>query len=430
MGSLQPYRDYKEAHIEWLGTIPVHWRTQRAKNLINKMERSVRPTDEVVTCFRDGVVTLRKNRRTEGFTESLQEIGYQGIRVGDLVVHTMDAFAGAVGVSDSNGKGTPVYSVCTTQAHANAHYYAAVIREMARAQWIAALATGIRERSTDFRYTTLTVQQLPLPPLDEQSTIVRYLDYVSDRINRYIRAKQRLITLLEEQRQAVVHQAVTRGLKPEVRLKPSGVPWLGKVPAHWGIQRAKNLFNKMERPVGPTDDVVTCFRDGVVTLRKNRRTEGFTESLQEIGYQGICVGDLVVHTMDAFAGAVGVSDSNGKGTPVYSVCTTQAHANAHYYAAVIREMARAQWIAALATGIRERSTDFRYTTLAVQQMPLPPVDEQESIARFLNETEARFYTVIRNARVQLSLLQEYRNRFIADAVTGQLDVREAAAELL
>ena len=99
------------------------------------------------------------------------------------------------------------------------------------------------------------------------------------------------------------------GLKPYPSMKDSGVPWLGEVPVHWKPERAKWLFRKMNRPVKDSDDVVTCFRDGIATLRKNRRVRGFTESLKEIGYQGVRRGDLVIHAMDAFAGAVGVSDS-------------------------------------------------------------------------------------------------------------------------
>ncbi len=361
---LRSYPAYSPSGVDWLPDIPAHWGTERGKWLLKKMKRPVRDTDEVVTCFRDGVVTLRRNRRTEGFTESLQEIGYQGIRAGDLVIHAMDAFAGAIGVADSDGKGTPVYSVCRPAPHVNAYYFAYILREMARSQWIAAIATGIRERSTDFRYATLASQRLPLPPFAEQRAIARYLDHVDRRIQRYIEAKEKLIALLREVRQAIIHRAVTRGLDPDVPLKPSSLPWLPHIPAHWNTERGKRLFTKMKRPVRDSDEVVTCFRDGVVTLRKNRRTEGFTESLQEIGYQGIRLGDLVIHAMDAFAGAIGVADSSGKGTPVYSVCRPEPHADAYYFAYILREMARNQWIAALATGIRERSTDFRYATLA------------------------------------------------------------------
>ena len=207
------------------------------------MERPVRKSDQVVTCFRDGTVTLRKNRRIEGFTESVKEQGYQGVRKGDLVIHAMDAFAGAIGVSDSDGKATSVYSVCTPiRESADPHYYALCIREMARSQWILALSKGIRERSTDFRYTIFGAEVLPAPSVGEQRAIVRFLDHGNRRIQRYIRAKEKLIALLEEQKQTIIHQAVTGQI--DIRTgqlyptyKPSGVDWLRDVPSHWEIRR-------------------------------------------------------------------------------------------------------------------------------------------------------------------------------------------------
>ena len=211
--------------------------------------------------------------------------------------------------------------------------------------------------------------------------------------------------------------------------KPSGIPWLRNVPDHWEVRRGGWLFRKVARPVRATDDVVTCFRDGTVTLRKKRRTEGFTESLKEIGYQGIRKGDLVIHQMDAFAGAVGVSDSDGKGTPVYSVCHASQKADPFYYAHTVREMARSHWILALAKGIRERSTNFRYAEFAKQYLPLPPLAEQTAIVEFLDKATADSDAAIARARRQIELVEEYRTRLIADVVTGKLDVREPAARL-
>src|SRR4029078_2071493 len=131
----------------------------------------------------------------------------------------------------------------------------------------------------------------------------------------------------------------------DARVKPSeplgdGVPWLGALPERWRLERAKWLFRKMDRPVREHDEVVTCFRDGVVTLRKNRRVSGFTESLEGAGYQGVRGGDLWIHAMDAFAGAIGVADSDGKSTGVYLVCQPSSHAEPEYYKHVLREMAR------------------------------------------------------------------------------------------
>jgi type I restriction enzyme S subunit len=241
---LKAFLAYKDSGFSWLGGIPEHWRMERAKWLFRKMDRPIRDADDVITCFRDGIVTLRKNRRVRGFTEALKEIGYQGIRRGDLVIHAMDAFAGAIGVADSDGKGTPVYSVCEPRPGVNAHYYAYAVREMARSQWIQALAKGIRERSTDFRFDDFGSQRVPLPPLPEQTAIVRFLDHADRRIRRYIQTKRRLIKLLEEQRQAIIHHAISRGVDPDVRVKSSCVEWLGDVPAHWEVLPLSRLSSR------------------------------------------------------------------------------------------------------------------------------------------------------------------------------------------
>ena len=239
----------RDSGVPWAGKVPDRWRTVRAKWLFAKMDRPVRPGDEVVTCFRDGTVTLRKNRRELGYTESLKEIGYQGVRRGDLVIHAMDAFAGACGVSDSDGKSTPVYSVCAPRDDtANSHYYAFCVREMARSRWIAALARGVRERSTDFRFAAFRDQLVPVPASLEQAAIVRFLNHADCRIRRYIRSKERLIELLAEQRRAIASQAATgqidvRTGQPYPAYRDSGVEWLGKVPKHWRVTRVKTEFH-------------------------------------------------------------------------------------------------------------------------------------------------------------------------------------------
>ena len=129
-----------------------------------------------------------------------------------------------------------------------------------------------------------------------------------------------MLALLEEKRVALISQVVTRGLDPDVPLKRSGLDWLGDIPAHWETQRGKSLFTQSALPVRDDDEIVTFFRDGMVTLRRNRREDGFTNAVLELGYQGIRSGQLVLHSMDAFAGAIGISDSDGKCSPEYLIC--------------------------------------------------------------------------------------------------------------
>ena len=166
--------------------------------------------------------------------------------------------------------------------------------------------------------------------------------------------------------------------------KDSGVEWLGEVPDHWESRRLKFLFSLQKRPVVDGDGIVTCFRDGAVTLRSNRRTDGFTNAEKEIGYQGIRKGDLVIHAMDAFAGAIGVSDSDGKSSPVYSACTPNEGVSAYYYARLLRHMALAGFVSSLAKGIRERSTDFRWSDASEIYLPFPRRLQELSATRLLN----------------------------------------------
>jgi len=394
------------------------------------MKRPIQITDEVVTCFRDGVVTLRKNRRTEGFTESLQEIGYQGIRVGDLVVHAMDAFAGAIGVSDSDGKGTPVYSVCRSAPNADAHYYAYLLREMARRQWIAALATGIRERSTDFRYATLASQRLPLPPLSEQRAIVCYLDHVDRRIQRYIEAKEKLITLLQEARQATIQRAVTRGLDPCVPLKPSGVEWLGDVPAHWEIRRAKYLYHEVnERSNTGAEELMSVSHKTGVTPRKKNVTMFRSET--NVGYKLCRPGDIVINTMWAYMAALGVARQVGLVSPSYNVYRPidGEEMNPDYIDPLLRiETYRTEYLVR-STGITV--SRLRLYPESFLDIPLlyPPVEEQTAIAAYLEKATADIDAAIDNARRQVEFMTEYRSSLIAHVVTGKLDVRAAAAQL-
>lgn len=177
---MERYSEYKNSGVYYIPQIPSEWNVLKGKILFKQEKRPVNKEDEIVTCFRDGEVTLRKNRRLEGFTNSLKEIGYQGIRKGDLVIHNMDAFAGAIGVSDSDGKGTPVYAVCTPiREDANQFYYCYLLRFLAKTGFIQSLAKGIRERSTDFRYGDFKELLLPVPSRAEQDAIVRYLDFAT-----------------------------------------------------------------------------------------------------------------------------------------------------------------------------------------------------------------------------------------------------------
>ena len=241
---MKRYESYKDSGVYYLPLLPSKWEIKKAKFLFREEKRLPRINDEIITCFRDGQVTLRKNRRTEGFTNSLKEIGYKGIRKGDLVIHNMDAFAGAIGVSDSDGKGTPVYSICTTLSdNISPYYYCYFLRYLAKCDFIKSLSKGIRERSTDFRYNDFKELTLPVPSIYEQNKIVEYIDSVTSKIDEAISQQQKMIDLLNERKQIIIQNAVTKGLDPNAKMKDSGVEWIGEIPEDWEISLIGHLFN-------------------------------------------------------------------------------------------------------------------------------------------------------------------------------------------
>jgi len=430
---LKPYPEYKDSGVPWLGQVPEQWRVDRPKWLFQKMDRPVRENDNIVTCFRDGTVTLRKNRRTSGFTTALKEIGYQGIRRGDLVIHAMDAFAGAVGVSDSDGKGSPVYSVCEALPKANAGYYAYIIREMARSQWILALATGIRERSTDFRYGDFACQSVPVPPLSEQVAIVRYLNHADRKVRRAIRTRQQLIKLLTEQKQAIINRAVTRGLDPNVRLKPSGVPWLGDIPEHWEVRRLKSLLGT--RITDGPHVTPTFVSDGVPFL----------------SVDGIQNGDLVFETCRYVSPEdhaefrkktsphrddilLGKAASTGKiarvkvdfefsiWSPLALIRPDQFQVVSPFLEYALKDFSSQAQIETLCTLNTQKNISMDDIPRVL--LPLSPIAEQLAIVHHIEDATTNLDLAIDAARREIDLLREYRTRLIADVVTGKLDVRD------
>ena len=425
----------RDSGLPWVGKVPGRWRTVRAKWLFAKMDRPVRPGDEVVTCFRDGSVTLRKNRRELGYTESLKEIGYQGVRRGDLVIHAMDAFAGACGVSDSDGKSTPVYSVCAPRdGTANLHYYAFCIREMARNRWILALSRGVRERSTDFRFAAFGDQLVPVPPSLEQAAIVRFLDHADRRIRRYIRAKEGLIELLEEQKQAIILQAVTgqidvRTGQPYPAYKDSGVEWLGEVPEHWGMVANKAMLSRRKVLVGENHTqfrLLSLTKSGVIVRDLSTGRGKFSADMGTS--QEVWKGDLVFCLFDVpeTPRTVGLSGHDGMITGAYTVFECDRPLLRQFLEAFYIAMDDRKLLEPLYSGLRNTIPPSRFLGA---KTPVPSRDEQAAILGYLHDSRTVADSAVTLAEREVDLLNEYRTRLIADVVTGKLDVREAAASL-
>lgn len=424
----QRYDTYKDSGVQWLGMIPGHWgcvkldrifvhSTGKTLNGITSegVEMEYLTTSNVYSDHFDlsSIKTMKFNSA---------EIEKYTIRKGDLLV-LEGGDCGRANIWDKD------YNICF-QNHLHRlrpqietcvrfHYY--WLNHIKSVGAFENIARGVAIKGLSA--TALGNIKIPLPPLSEQRSIVSYLDDKCGKIDEWVDKKQKEVEHLKELKQRVIADAVTRGLNPDVKMKATNIAWLPEVPKHWEVLRAKHMFNKEQRPIENGDEIVTCFRDGEVTLRKNRRTTGFTEATDYSHYQHICKGDLVIHQMDAFAGSAGVSDSDGMGTPVLSVCTPKSENILNeYYAHIVRLMGKSGFILSLYRGIRERSSDFRFDTFAKLWLPLPPLSEQRAIVSYITERTAKIDKLVENVNKEIEALKEYKQRLISDVVTGQIKV--------
>ncbi|WP_307497060.1 restriction endonuclease subunit S [Arthrobacter woluwensis] len=348
----------------------------------------------------------------------MKEIGYQGIRKGDLVIHAMDAFAGAVGVSDSDGKGTPVYSVCVPRQNANPYYYAAVVREMARSSWILALSKGVRERSTDFRFEMFGAQMLPVPTASEQAAIVKYLGHANSRIDKAVAAKRRIIALLQEEQAVLVRSIFSALDAPILRAKDVCIR----------IIDCKNRTPEYVAEGGFHVIRTTCVRDGKFSMEGSYPTneENFREWTQR-GVPG--VGD-VLFTREAPAGEAalvpgGVDVCLGQRMMMYR--PDPALIRAEFLVRALYDSPAREFISVAMNG--STVGHLRVGDVGAIPVRVPELSLQDEILGKLRKVREMTSETVSRINQELVLLQEFRTRLVADVVTGQVDVRAIAADL-
>jgi type I restriction enzyme S subunit len=391
--------------------LPPTWRLERARWLLRRVRRPASPQDEVVTAFRDGQVTLRLNRRTEGFTNAIQEIGYQGVRAGDLVVHSMDGFAGAIGVSDSDGKASPVVHVYRGAHDVDLRFIAYALRHLANSGYVTALAKGIRERSTAFDPATLADISLPVPPVEEQRRIADFLDQESTRIGRLLEMRDRQIRLLDERLDSWLVDAITAADGRTFPLK-----FVARYREGPGIMADE--FRDEGTPVLRLGNV----KNGTIQMDGCNFVDP-DEARRRWAHLAVRPGELLVSGSASGGIAVVVPPEAGGAIP---------------YTGLIRlwpigDLSRGFLRAFLASSLFAEQVDQLKTGIGIQHwgpahlarvhLPVPDLATQEQIA-------AGYERMLEERRTHLDLLQrqrelviERRRAIIGAAVTGRFDVR-------
>ena len=427
-------RQYKDSGIPWMKQIPSDWSIIRGKNLLYLMNRPVREEDDVVTCFRDGEVILRSERRTEGFTMSDKEIGYQGINKGDIVIHGMDGFAGSMGVSKSSGKGSPVLIVCNPKSEDDARYIIYYLRSLAMNNVFVALATGIRERSCDLRWNKISVLPFVRPSFGEQKKIADFIDMKSEEIDSLIGLQEQMIEKLKAYKQSVITEAVTKGLNPNAKLVPSGIDWIGEI--HEGVKLVKlsMVTSKIGSGSTPRGGSSIYVKEGIKFLRsQNVYCEGF--DLSDVAYITEAIDEEMSGTRVRI-GDVLLNITGGSIGRCYYVDETLGRANVNQHVSIIRptkietkylkyylqsECGQLQ-IALLQTGGNREGL----SAAALSQFTIvyPLKEEQHAIASYLDEKCSEIDKLILVKQKKIQKLKDYKKSIIYEAVTGKTDLRD------
>ena len=437
---LHPYTSYKPSSVPWLGDVPEHWEVvrlstvSRPKSVVNQQHRQL-----LSVYLNLGVIRFSdvNEKRTNPTSQDLSQ--YQAVDPGDVVLNNQQAWRGSVGVSNLEGIVSPAYLVLTLSSRLDPNFADLLFRDKSMVEQYVICSKGVGTIQRNLYWPHLKRIATLLPPLPEQRAIVRYLDHVDRRIRRYVSAKRKLIALLEEEKQAVVNRAVTRGLDPNVRLKPSGVEWLGDVPEHWDILRVGH-FSKVGNGSTPSRGNAAYWTDGVHPWLNSSSVNQGTITRADQFVTDLALRECHLPCLRPGSVLVGIT-GQGKTRGMSAVLTIDATINQHMaFITPKKKLVSSHYLQMCLTAayreLRAISSDSGSTKAALTcedikcfMVVLPPRDEQETLLSQVRRELASVDDAIARSQRQIELLQEYRTRLIADVVTGKLDVREAASLL-
>ena len=425
---LKPYPDYRKAGLRWLHHIPSHWKVQRAKTVFQPIDvRSKTGQEELLTVSSSDGIRRRSEKKVTMF-QAKSYVGHKLCWPGDLVINSLWAWAKGLGISKYHGIISTAYGVYRPKKQYStfADYFHPLLRSEAYDWEFKVRSKGIWISRLQLTDTSFLDMPVLLPPVEEAEQIGQFIKGYDQRVNRLIRAKQRLITLLNEQKQAIIQRAVTRGLDPDVPLKPSGVDWLGDVPAHWEMHAHWTIASpRKERNPGGLN-LLSVFLDRGVIPYGEGGGQVHAPSLNLGNYQVVHPGDFVLNNQQAWRGSVGVSRYHGIISPAYIVLKVAESCHPEYLNYLMRSQVMVAQFLVASRGVGDIQRQLYWPHLRNVLVPLPPKEEQETIAAHLAAETREISAAISLAQSEIDLIREYRTRLIADIVTGKLDVRGVA----
>jgi len=437
---LSPYPEYKDSGQAFLGEIPAHWNLFRNGRLFsqrNEADFGELPILEVSLKTGVRVRDMDNLKRKQVMSDRGK---YKRAARGDIAYNMMRMWQGAVGVAPVDGLVSPAYVVVRPFPDVDCRYFSYLFRTVSYMNEVDAYSRGIVKDRNRLYWQDFKRMPSPFPPIEEQRHITQLLDEVGSKAQRFIRNKRRLIELLKEQKQSIINQAVTRGLNPNVKLKPSGVEWIGDIPEHWEIRRLKTLATVRVSGVDKNTNegeapILLC---NYVDVYNNDYITPYIDFMEATATQE------EIHSFDLKSGDIIITKDSESWDDIAIpsfIPTALPGVVCAYHLALIRPFSKeiegeflfrefysdpvANQFRIAATGV----TRFGLAQGAIKAsfFPLPPLEEQRAIIAHINMKCAEISQALSRAEHEIELIREYRARLISDVVTGQIDVRGIAA---
>ena len=413
----QRYDTYKDSGVFWNKTMPSHWEVRRLGHILIKQRRE-RPSDaELLVCTNKATV-VKKGDSKMGLVSDTDEI-YQGVCKGDLLIHGMDTWHGAIAVSTQDGMCTPVVHVCTSKE--SVKYVEYYLRNMAQNKVFKLISNGVRQNTSDFRsWNKIAPIPCLLPPYEEQLSIVSYLDDKCGKIDKMLEGKQKQIELLAEMKQRIIADAVTRGLNPDVKMKATNIPWLPEIPEHWELRKMKYLFRERSEKNHPAEPMLSATQTHGVILQSKYSGRVVVVNTGFEGLKLVKVGDFVIH-LRSFQGGIELAHDQGIISSAYTVLSLNDSTQSDYFRYLFKSIPFIDLLKTCVTGIRE-GQNINYAKLKQNRIPLPPLDEQRAIVSYITGKTSKIDTLTSKLQQEIESIKEYKPRLISDVVTGQIKV--------
>ena len=412
----QRYDTYKDSGVQWLGEIPGHWEMSKISSHFRQRNEKVSDKDyPALSVSKQGVTPQLDNvalSNAEGTSRKL-------VKVGDYAVNSRSDRKGSCGVSKYEGS-VSLITIVLEPFNINGEYVHYLFRSNPWVEEFYRNGRGIVADLWTTNYQMMKSMYMPVPPLSEQRSIVSYLDAKCGKIDEWVTKKQKEVEHLQELKQRVIADAVTRGLNPHVKMKATNSPWLKEIPEHWEMRKMKYLFDERSEKNHPNEPMLSATQSEGVILQSKYQGRVVVVNTGFEGLKLVKVGDFVIH-LRSFQGGIEYAHYRGIISSAYTILNPKYPEYSAYYKRLFKSSSFIDLLKICVTGIRE-GQNINYSKLKQFSIPVPPLSEQKQIVSYLDAKCSKIDKLIANITKEIERIKEYKQRLISDVVTGQIKV--------